>query len=69
MISTQTADELPDEAPLGFLNPWLYSNEVRQVLNDIEGGSNPGCGTIGFPVTQGWDPVRPPRLVSLDFRR
>jgi subtilase family serine protease len=33
--------------PLGFLNPLLYANP--DVLNDITGGSNPGCskGTSG----------------------
>ena len=25
--------------------------------NDITTGSNPGCGTNGFPATTGWDPV------------
>jgi tripeptidyl-peptidase I len=41
--------------PLGFLNPWLYQNPGT--LNDIEGGSNPGCSTNGFPAGPGWDPV------------
>ena len=44
------------KSPLGFLNPFLYSNGVS-ALNDITTGSNPGCGTNGFPATQGWDPV------------
>ncbi|KAF8189623.1 family S53 protease [Mycena galopus ATCC 62051] len=35
------------KSPLGFLNPWLYSNAAA--LNDVTTGSNPGCG--------GWDPV------------
>lgn len=42
--------------PLGFLNPWLYSQGLKG-LNDIIGGSNPGCGTTGFQAIQGWDPV------------
>ena len=69
MISTRPADELPDNAPLGFLNYWLYSDEVRSVkgLNDIVDGSNPGCGTQGFKARAGWDPVRPTTLASLDF--
>ncbi|KAJ7215326.1 subtilisin-like protein [Mycena haematopus] len=40
---------------LGFLNPWLYANP--QAFNDITSGSNPGCGTQGFPAKAGWDPV------------
>ncbi|KAF8270543.1 subtilisin-like protein [Lactarius quietus] len=45
-----------DKHPLGFLNPLLYG-EGRVRLNDIIYGSNPGCGTEGFPATVGWDPV------------
>ncbi|KAH9049037.1 family S53 protease [Lactarius hengduanensis] len=41
---------------LGFLNPFLYSTGAS-ALNDITIGSNPGCGTSGFPATVGWDPV------------
>lgn len=40
---------------VGFVNPTLYSNP--QVLHDITNGSNPGCGTQGFAVAKGWDPV------------
>ncbi|KAJ7140153.1 family S53 protease [Mycena crocata] len=43
------------KSPLGFLNPWLYAN--AGALNDVTAGSNPGCGTDGFPATAGWDPV------------
>ena len=43
--------------PLGFLNQLLYSLPAG-TLNDITQGSNPGCGTNGFPVIAGWDPVR-----------
>ncbi|KAF8270097.1 peptidase S8/S53 domain-containing protein [Lactarius quietus] len=42
--------------PLGFLNPWLYGLGVVG-MNDIKSGSNPGCGTGGFPAITGWDPV------------
>ncbi len=52
---------------LGFLNFWLYGGGLKG-LNDITSGSNPGCGTDGFPAIVGWDPVRPARPVSLDFR-
>nr|GAT60807.1 family S53 protease [Mycena chlorophos] len=42
-------------SPLGFLNPWLYSNP--DMLNDITSGSNPGCGAAGFTARSGWDPI------------
>lgn len=41
---------------LGFLNPWLYSQGING-LNDIIGGSNPGCNTPGFQAVKGWDPI------------
>ncbi|KAG1752358.1 peptidase S8/S53 domain-containing protein [Suillus paluster] len=44
------------KAPLGFLNPFLYSSGYK-ALNDITYGENPGCGTQGFNATVGWDPV------------
>ena len=53
--------------PLGFANPWLYGLAVVG-LNDITSGSNPGCGTEGFSAIAGWDPVRPAKLMSLQFR-
>ncbi|KAF7973164.1 hypothetical protein HWV62_15843 [Athelia sp. TMB] len=40
---------------LGFINPLLYAHP--EALNDITTGSNPGCGTDGFPAASGWDPV------------
>ena len=42
--------------PVGFLNPMLYAKGAA-ALNDITRGSNPGCGTEGFPAAKGWDPV------------
>ena len=42
--------------PLGFLNPFLYSTGAS-AFNDVTSGSNPGCGTDGFPAVAGWDPV------------
>ncbi|PSR87075.1 hypothetical protein PHLCEN_2v5245 [Hermanssonia centrifuga] len=45
------------KSPLGFLNPFLYSI-AASTFTDITTGSNPGCGTNGFPATTGWDPVR-----------
>ena len=50
--------------PFGFLNPYLYGIGLAGI-NDIEGGSNPGCGTIGFKAVTGWDPVRPTQLAVL----
>ncbi|KAF8262117.1 peptidase S8/S53 domain-containing protein [Lactarius quietus] len=44
------------KAPRGFLNPWLYKT-ARKGFTDIKQGSNPGCGTLGFLATVGWDPV------------
>ena len=49
--------------PLGFLNYLLYG-EGSEGLNDITEGSNPGCGTDGFPAKHGWDPVRSTRLIT-----
>ncbi|KZP15649.1 family S53 protease-like protein [Athelia psychrophila] len=43
------------KSPLGFLNPFLYSNP--SALNDITSGTNPGCNTNGFSAGTGWDPV------------
>ncbi|CDO72790.1 hypothetical protein BN946_scf184994.g43 [Trametes cinnabarina] len=43
-------------APVGFLNPFLYA-QGASALNDITQGHNPGCGTDGFPATEGWDAV------------
>ena len=41
---------------LGFLNPLIYQAGSRG-FNDITTGSNPGCGTDGFPALAGWDPA------------
>ena len=48
------------EPKLGFLKP---------LLNGIESGQNPGCGTNGSPAIKGWDAVGLTRLVSSYFRR
>lgn len=46
------------KAPLGFLNPWLYST-AADALNDITLGDNRACeNNTGFDATPGWDPVR-----------
>ncbi|RPD54222.1 family S53 protease [Lentinus tigrinus ALCF2SS1-7] len=51
---------------LGFINPLLYSQGAA-ALNDVTSGSNPGCGTQGFPAVEGWDPVT--GLGSPDFNK
>ncbi|KAH8897744.1 subtilisin-like protein [Thozetella sp. PMI_491] len=43
------------KSTLGFVNPILYAHP--EAFNDVTGGSNPGCGTDGFPAAKGWDPV------------
>lgn len=43
------------KGPIGFLNPVFYAHP--EAFNDITVGSNPGCGTDGFPAAPGWDPV------------
>ncbi|KAL2150385.1 hypothetical protein VTH82DRAFT_6948 [Thermothelomyces myriococcoides] len=43
------------KGPVGFVHQVLYQHP--EVFNDITVGSNPGCGTDGFPVKEGWDPV------------
>jgi len=49
------------QAPLGFLNPWLYqqaaSRGVNRFTNDILVGNNPGCHQAGFYAAPGWDAV------------
>jgi tripeptidyl-peptidase-1 len=43
------------KGPIGFLNPTIY--KYPEMFNDVTIGSNPGCGTQGFPASPGWDPV------------
>ncbi|RPD55410.1 subtilisin-like protein, partial [Lentinus tigrinus ALCF2SS1-6] len=42
---------------LGFINLLLYSQQGAAALNDVTSGSNPGCGTQGFPAVGGWNPA------------
>lgn len=44
------------QSSLGFLPPLIYGKWAAAV-NDIVGGSNPGCDTNGFPAVAGWDAV------------
>ncbi|KAF9922326.1 hypothetical protein FBU30_007591 [Linnemannia zychae] len=43
------------QSRLGFLNLFIYSRP--DIWNDISTGSNPSCGTSGFPAMQGFDCV------------
>ena len=45
------------KGPVGWINPALYSHLFATAFNDIKNGTNPGCGTEGFPAARGWDPV------------
>lgn len=42
------------QSSVGFVQPVLYKNP--QAFHDITRGTNPGCGTQGFPASPGWDP-------------
>ena len=50
----------PDRSQL--YSPWFVGS-----FNDVKTGSNPGCGTPGFPTAPGWDPVT--GLGTPNFRR
>ncbi|KAK5958174.1 hypothetical protein OHC33_000015 [Knufia fluminis] len=43
------------QAPLGFLNPWLYTGAGEKAFTDVVNGSTVGCNTAGFPAAAGWD--------------
>ncbi|GJJ06967.1 hypothetical protein Clacol_001164 [Clathrus columnatus] len=43
------------QGPLGYVHPLIYAN--TGAFTDITQGSNPGCGTNGFPASGGWDAV------------
>ncbi|KAH7925313.1 subtilisin-like protein [Leucogyrophana mollusca] len=45
------------KAPIGFINPAIYSSAFAKAFNDISSGSNSGCDTTGFASASGWDPV------------
>lgn len=47
-----------NKTSLGYLNQLIYKTAgPAGAFNDVTEGSNPGCGTQGFPATKGWDPV------------
>ncbi|KAL3426195.1 Pro-kumamolisin [Phlyctema vagabunda] len=43
------------KSTVGFIHPVLYQHP--EIFTDITIGSNPGCGSPGFPAAKGWDPV------------
>jgi tripeptidyl-peptidase-1 len=45
------------KSTLGFLNPWLYSANVRKTLVDVLEDYNEGCTPKGWSASKGWDPV------------
>ena len=59
------------EAPLGFLNPWMYA--YPSAFTDVTEGSNPYQKCAGFQAAKGWDPVTGlgtplyPKLVEAAF--
>jgi len=46
-----------NKSPIGFINPTIYAANFSDGFNDITNGTNPGCGTLGFSTSRGWDPV------------
>ncbi|KAM7196676.1 Tripeptidyl-peptidase SED1 [Rhypophila sp. PSN 637] len=54
------------KGPVGLLNPVLYAKANRILRNDVEAGSNSGCGVDeAFPASRGWDAVT--GLGTVDF--
>ncbi|CDO78176.1 hypothetical protein BN946_scf184797.g2 [Trametes cinnabarina] len=45
------------KSPVGLINPAIYSSFFADAFHDVTNGTNPGCGTDGFPALRGWDPV------------
>ncbi|KAK5099652.1 hypothetical protein LTR24_001311 [Lithohypha guttulata] len=43
------------QAPLGFLNPWLYTGAGEKAFTDVVNGSSIGCDSAGFHAAEGWD--------------
>jgi len=42
------------KSPLGWLNPWLYTNGSAG-FNDVVAGTSIGCNVAGFEAKPGWD--------------
>jgi len=45
------------KSTLGFLNPWLYSTDVSDVLVDVNYDYSTGCTAVGWSAAEGWDAV------------
>ncbi|KAI0661744.1 subtilisin-like protein [Cubamyces menziesii] len=45
------------KGPVGHINHAIYSHLFADAFHDVTNGTNPGCGTDGFPAMPGWDPV------------
>ncbi|KAG8220430.1 peptidase S8/S53 domain-containing protein [Butyriboletus roseoflavus] len=45
------------KSTVGFINPVLYAANFSDSFNDVTNGTNPGCGTLGYNTSRGWDPV------------
>jgi len=43
------------KSTVGYIHPTIYAHP--EAFTDITVGSNPGCGSPGFPAAKGWDPV------------
>lgn len=43
--------------PVEMLTKWDLQYQHPEAFTDITIGSNPGCGSPGFPAAPGWDPV------------
>ncbi len=52
-----TERQVVGKGPVGFLNAVLYEHAASGILTDIKNGSNPNCGSSGFPAVDGWDPI------------
>ncbi|EJT77360.1 hypothetical protein GGTG_07272 [Gaeumannomyces tritici R3-111a-1] len=58
--------------PLGFLNPLLYSEQLRGAFNDVKSGTSGSCSApdyveFGWDALEGWDPAT--GMGTLDFAR
>ena len=52
------------QAPLGFLNPWLYGTASAAFTDITTGNSSIGCGgeEYSLDAVEGWDPVSPANI-------
>ncbi len=59
------------KAPMGFLNPWLYSKGTSGFTDITAGNNSVECNgkSGGFEAVEGWDPVRVSRPLGLQRTR